>query len=65
VNLAKFGDIQNMSKYKIISTLLLLQAIVVIFGGILFFWRFFSKHTGNLKQNILIYKKIPEMTKII
>jgi hypothetical protein len=55
VNLAKFGDIQNISKYKIISTLLLLQPIVVIFGGFLFFWRFFFKHTGNLKQNILYF----------
>jgi hypothetical protein len=38
VNLAKSGDIQNMLKYKIISTLFLLQAIVVIFGRIYFFW---------------------------
>jgi hypothetical protein len=51
-----------MKKYKIISTLLLLQAIVVTSGGFLnFFWRFFLKHTGNLKPNI---QKIAEMAKI-
>jgi hypothetical protein len=46
VNLPKFGDIQNMSKYKIISTLLLLQEIVVIFGGLCFFGDSFSDTQG-------------------